>query len=109
MEVIVGKSNRYLTKSVNKKIRDMARKVELIIVIGEKKKSNINKIYEMSLKETGNAMIVETIEDLYINYIRRFKTIGILQDPTIPQNQLEIIVDMLKHTQVEGYIYEHFK
>lgn len=109
MEVIVQKANSSLIRNMNKKIRKMAEQVELIIVVGEKEKTEMNKIYETSLKVCGNAILAGTMDDLYLNYIRRFRTVGIIQDPMLPQNKLETIVDVLKDTQVEGYIYEHFK
>lgn len=109
MKVIVEKANSNLIKNMNKEIKKIASKTEIIIVVGEKEKDNISKIYELSLKEVGNAMIVQTMDDLYLNYIRRFKTVGVIQDPAMPQNQIDTIIDVLENTQVEGYIYEHFK
>lgn len=109
MKVIVGKTNSSSIEAINEKIRSIARETELIIVIGEKKSLNTNRMYEISLKECGNAMIVETMEDLYLNYARRFRTIGIIQDAFVPQEKIATIVDVLENAQVEGYIYEHFK
>lgn len=109
MEVIVQKADGNLIKNRNRKIKNMAEKAELIIVVGEKEKPDISKLYEISLKKCGNAILAKTIDDLYLNYIKRFKTVGVIQDPAIPQNEIETIVDVLRNTQVEGYIYEHFK
>ncbi len=109
MEVIVQKANSNLIRNMTKKIKKIAEKADLIIVVGEKEKPEMKKIYETSLKQVGNAILAGTIDDLYLNYIRRFKTVGIIQDPAMPQSKLETIVDLLRDTQVEGYIYEHFK
>ena len=109
MKVIVGKINGNSIESINEEIKEIAKQVELIIVVGEKKSVDANKIYNISLKECGNAMLVETMDDLYLNYIKRFKTVGIIPDTFTSQNELETIIDILKQTQVEGYINEHFK
>lgn len=109
MEVIVAKTDTNSIKETNERIKNIAKKAELIIVVGEKKNENVNKMYHISLKECGNAMMVETIDDLYLNYIKRFKTVGVVQDILTSQKQIETIVDILEHTQVEGYIHEHFK
>lgn len=109
MKVIVEKADSNLIDNMNEEIKKIASKTEIIIVIGEKEKDNISQIYELSLKEVGNAMIVQNMDDLYLNYIRRFKTVGVIQDPAMPQNQIDTIIDVLENTQVEGYIYEYFK
>ncbi len=109
MKVIVEKTNGNSIEIMNEKIKDMAKETELIIVMGEKKDSNINQMYHTSLKECGNAMIVETMDDLYLNYAKRFKTVGIIHDNFLPQEKMKEIIDILEDTQVEGYIYEHFK
>lgn len=109
MKVIVGRTEDNSVDAVKEEIKDMAKKAELIIVVGEKKNSKVNQMYNISLQECGNAILVETMEDLYLNYIRRFKTVGVIPDIYAPQNRIEAIVDVLENTQVEGYIYEHFK
>lgn len=109
MKVIVEKADDNSIELMYEKVKDMAKEVELIIVVGEKKNSNINQIYDISLKECGNVMHVEKIEDLYINYAKRFKTVGIIQDNILPEETTKQIINILEHTQVEGYIYEHYK
>ncbi|MBO5478407.1 MAG: hypothetical protein J6A04_01620 [Clostridia bacterium] len=108
MKVIVGKTNGN-SKEVIEEIKNIAEKVELILVVGDKKSVEVNQMYQISLKECGNAMIIETMGDLYLNYIRRFRTVGVIQDIPVSQNRIDTIVDVLENTQVEGYIYEHFK
>ena len=88
MKVIVGKINGNSIESINEEIKDMAKKVELIIVVGEKKSVDTNNIYNISLKECGNAMLAETMDDLYLNYIKRFKTVGIIPDAFTNKNQM---------------------
>ena len=47
----------------------------MMIVMGAKESSHTNRLYQIALQYCGNAMIVEKMEDLYINYIRRFKKV----------------------------------
>lgn len=101
MEVIVGKVGPIKTKEI-------ASKVELMIVIGSKKSANTNKLYNISLKECRNAMLVENIEDLYLNYVARFKKVGVAGTST-SQDMINKVVEILKNTQTKGYIYEHIK
>lgn len=87
--------------------KEIAKQVELMIIIGGKKSSNTNKLYDIALKECSNVMFVETLEDLYINYIRRFKKVGVMAGASTPNDMIEKIVDILKNTETEDYIYEN--
>ena len=109
MKVIVEKAINYSIKELKNTITDIARKVELIIVVGKKENVEASNMYEASLQECGNAMLVESLDDVYLNYVRRFRTIGVIQDGNVSQSQIESIVNVLENTQVEGYIYGHFK
>lgn len=106
MEVIIGKISNSCEK-VENEIRELARKVELIIVLADNKNLNTNKLYDLSLRECSNAMIVENIEQLYINYIKRFKTVGIISDMTTSNTFIEDVIKIIKNTETEGYMYEH--
>ena len=41
--------------------KEIAKQVELMIIIGGKKSSNTNKLYDIALKECSNVMFVETL------------------------------------------------
>ncbi len=83
----------------------IAKQVELMIVIGGKNSSNTKKLYEISLKECNNAMLVETIDDLYLNYIKRFKKVGVMAGASTPKDIIDEIVEILEKTKTENYIY----
>lgn len=86
--------------------KEIAKQVELMIIIGGKRSSNTNKLYDIALKECSNAMLVETLEDLYINYIRRFKKVGVMAGASTPEDMINEIVEILQNTKTENYIYE---
>lgn len=83
----------------------IAKQVELMIIIGGKNSSNTKKLYEISLKECNNAMLVETIDDLYLNYIKRFKKVGVMAGASTPKDIIDEIVEILEKTKTENYIY----
>lgn len=87
--------------------KEIAKQVELMIIIGGKKSSNTNKLYDIAGEECNNVMFVETLEDLYINYIKRFKKVGVMAGASTPSDMIEKIVDILKNTETEDYIYEN--
>lgn len=52
-------------------------------------------------------MIVESIEDLYLNYIKRFKKVGVMAGAQAPEDVVQKIVEIIKNTETEDYIYEN--
>ena len=73
----------------------------------KRQSSNTNKLYDIAGEECNNVMFVETLEDLYINYIKRFKKVGVMAGASTPSDMIEKIVDILKNTETEDYIYEN--
>lgn len=87
--------------------KDISSQVELMIIIGGKKSSNTNKLYEIAQRECSNVIFVESVEDLYLNYVRRFKKVGIMAGASTPQEMIDEIVEIVKNTETENYMYEN--
>ncbi len=120
MEVILGKRAGFCShvaknEAINKTIseittliqaetKEIAKQVELMIIIGKKNSVEDNKLYDISIRECNNAMLVENIEGLYLNYIRRFKKVGVMAGEQMPKETIDEIVEILKNTKTEGYI-----
>lgn len=87
----------------------IAKQVELVIVIGGKNSQNTNKLYEISINECRNAMIVETLEDLFLNYIKRFKKVGVIPSIQATKEMIDQVVTILKKQETESYIFENVR
>lgn len=92
------------TRLRQKETKEIASKVELMIIIGGKNSSNTNKLYEISLQQCGNAMLIQTKQDLYINYIQRFKRVGIMAGASTPKEIIDEVVEILKNTETKNCI-----
>ena len=86
------------------KTKEIAKQVELMIIIGERNSNEASNLYQISIRECNNAMLVEKIEDLYLNYIRRFKKVGVIAETTASNDMVDKIVEILKNTKTEGCI-----
>ena len=62
--------------------------------------------YEIAKKESRNAMLVEKMEDLYLNYVGRFKKVGIIAEKSTSKDLIDTVVQILKNTKTEEYMYE---
>ena len=113
MEVILEKKPKkcYVERDVLREkleqTREIAKESELMIVVGAKKSTTTNKIYDEAIRVCSNAMIVEIMEDLYLNYISRFKKVGLIAVEGAPRTMVKEIVQILKNTQTGDYIYEY--
>lgn len=88
---------------------EIAKQVELMVIIGSKNSQNTNKMYEICINKCSNAMVVETIEDLYLNYIKRFKKIGVVASMQATKETINEVVEILKKQETENYIFENVR
>lgn len=72
------------TKVRQESTAELAKKVDLMIVIGGKTSSNTKKLIEISKKYCDNVFHVETIKDLSLQEVQRFNTIGITAGASTP-------------------------
>lgn len=113
MEVIIcNKVGNYQeveneVKLKEEKITQIAKQVELMMIIGSKEDIETTKLYDIAKQECSNVMLVEKIEDLYMNYIKRFKSIGIIVAQIASQKLVDKIVKIIKKQETEGYMYEN--
>lgn len=76
--------------------RELSTKVDLMIIIGGKNSSNTKKLYEIALENCKNVIYIQTKEDLNLNFVKNFKTIGIMAGASTPEY---IIKDVCKFIQ----------
>ena len=69
--------------------REIARKVDAMIVIGGKNSSNTQKLYEICSAECDNTFYIQTANDLDFDKIRQYSKIGITAGASTPKNIIE--------------------
>lgn len=84
------------TELRQKETEELSQKVDLMLIVGGKNSSNTNKLYDISLKNCKNVIFAESKEDIDINYIKQFDTIGIMAGASTPSESIEDIVKLLK-------------
>lgn len=85
----------------------ISRQVELMIIIGKKKSAKTKILYDIAMRICNNAMIIETMEDLYLNYIERFKVVGLIGTKEMLEDMVKEITKILKNTKNKRYMYEN--
>jgi 4-hydroxy-3-methylbut-2-enyl diphosphate reductase len=75
--------------------RQIASKVEAMIVIGGEHSSNTQKLYEICQKECKNTYFIETIDDFNPECVNSVRSVGITAGASTPKKFIEEV-----HTNV---------
>ena len=77
------------TKERQEEADQIARKVDAMIVIGDKHSSNTQKLFEICDKACNNTYYIQTLDDLNMNQLKSVKTVGITAGASTPKNIIE--------------------
>ena len=69
--------------------KEIAKKVDAMIVIGGKNSSNTQKLYEICKNECENTYYIQTAKDLDFDEVRKYDKIGITAGASTPKNIIE--------------------
>lgn len=83
------------TKLRQEEVKEIAKKVDLMIIIGGKNSSNTDKLYKISKSICNNSLLIENYKELDINYIKKFNRIGIMAGASTPQKSITSVVEMM--------------
>lgn len=83
------------TRLRQEETKEIAKKVDAMIIIGGKHSSNTNKLYEISKKYCKNCILIETKEELDAINVKNFQKIGIMAGASTPKKSIESVVEML--------------
>lgn len=97
------KSNLIINKTIcpsteirQKETEEIAKQVDLMIIIGGKKSSNTKKLYEISSAFCKNVVYIENAEDFNIDNYKNIEKIGIMAGASTPQEQIEKVKGCIK-------------
>lgn len=88
----VEKSICNATDLRQKEAYEISSKSDLMIIIGGKNSSNTKKLYEVSKKNCKNVLHIETKNELDKDFVKNFKTVGIIAGASTPSDIIEDVV-----------------
>lgn len=88
-EVLVYNTICNATSSRQEACKDLAKKVDAMIVIGGKKSSNTKKLAEVAKEFCQNVFLIESINDIEINKLKKFNKIGITAGASTPDSVIK--------------------
>lgn len=86
----------YATQNRQDAVRSMASKVDLLLVVGAKNSSNSNRLREVAEKLGTTAYLIDTAENIEIDWLNDIKKIGVTAGASAPDILVKQVIDKLK-------------
>ena len=88
-DIIVLNTICNATKERQEEAARIAERVEAMIVIGDKRSSNTQKLFEICRNACENTYYIQTLDDLDMNQLRSVETVGITAGASTPNKIIE--------------------
>lgn len=84
------------TEIRQKETKEIAKKVEMMIIIGDKRSSNTNKLYEISCEFCNKVLFIADVNELDARKIEGIKKIGIMAGASTPKEDIIMVKKKLE-------------
>mgnify|MGYP000058241219 FL=1 len=88
-DIIVLNTICSATKERQEEARNIAERVDAMIVIGDRRSSNTQKLFEICRNACADTYYIQTLDDLDTNQLRSVETVGITAGASTPNNIIE--------------------
>ena len=88
-DIIVLNTICNATKERQEEARRIAERVDAMVVIGDRRSSNTQKLFEICKNECLNTYYIQTLDDLDMNQLRSVETVGITAGASTPNIIIE--------------------
>jgi len=95
----------YATQIRQDAIKELAGKVDMIIVCGSLNSSNSNRLRETGERSGVKSIIIDSAKDLDLDLLTGKKTIGISSGASVPQFIVEELVDKIKEVYPDTKVH----
>ncbi len=100
-EVVVFDTICSATENRQKSAAELAKTVECIIIIGSRESSNTKKLYQICKEINKDTIHIETAEELFLDNIKKFKSIGITAGASTPDWIIKEVVTKMDEMNIE--------
>lgn len=83
------------TEMRQKETEEIAKEVDYMIIIGDKKSSNTNKLYEISSKYCKETIFINNSDELDTSNINGKEKVGIMAGASTPKENIELVFEKL--------------
>lgn len=83
------------TEIRQKETEKIAKNVDLMIIIGDKKSSNTNKLYDISCEFCDNVIFINNKQELNLNRFKNIQKVGVMAGASTPKKEINEIIELL--------------
>lgn len=87
------------TEIRQKETRELACNVDCMIIVGDKKSSNTNKLFDISKENCKSVLLIQNANELDLNTIKNAKKIGIMAGASTPKEDIDKIIEKLRRNE----------
>lgn len=91
------------TAARQKETMDIAKKVDLMIIVGDKNSSNTNKLYDVAALYCNNVIFVMNAKELDGNILKGINKVGIMAGASTPMESVKEIEEKIRKEENSGY------
>ena len=101
-EIEVQKTICGATEIRQKETIQIAKNVDLMIIIGDKKSSNTNKLYDISKENCKKAIFVQNYNELNMEELKQTDIIGIMAGASTPKEDIDEVIKKIEKNNKRG-------
>lgn len=92
-KITVNKTICPATEMRQKETEEIAKEVDYMIIVGDKKSSNTNKLYEIASKYCENTVFIDNTKNLNVQEAKRANKVGIMAGASTPDEDIKIVFE----------------
>ena len=96
IELVIKNTICQATEIRQKETKEMANKVDAMIIIGGKNSSNTKKLYDIAKQNCKIAIAIENVKDLHMEELKNSEKVGIMAGASTPKESIEKVMEKLK-------------
>ena len=101
-EIEVQKTICGATEIRQKETIQIAKNVDVMIIIGDKKSSNTNKLYDISKENCKKAIFVQNYNELNMEELKQTDIIGIMAGASTPKEDIDEVIKKIEKNNKRG-------
>ncbi len=108
IETLPSSSICYATTNRQLALGDISKKTDLVLVIGDKKSSNSNRLQEVALRDGVRAFLVNSPDEIDPAWLHSVKAIGLTAGASTPEDIVQSCISRLKElgvAEVDEIVY----
>ncbi len=98
--VVVKNDLCYATTNRQESVKMLAKKVDLILVIGSSESSNCNRLRDVAIDNGINSYLINGPKDLDLNWVKGIEKIGITSGASTPDLLVDEVINFLNPDEV---------